>query len=465
MKNRRVSGKRKERYCITIASQTDANKKVRSLTASRAAIAAFLACVALILLLSAGIAVFSVRYMNRCEAKVLLLSGEAGRQSAMLDYYTAQLAMRQQGVAAAGGAEESAADAGAVLAEDAQEASERIAAEDTSVAIPVQDAVAEINESFISGLGEQIGIAKLGKPADQTEVVYSGEFEGDSDTVNNWADVLAVFAVLHGYELSALQTVSGDEYAQLEQIYDEMNRVAIRCEIANLEDSGTADAQDGAAMAPKTASTKLTLCVTIESLSCMEYALAMGWDDTRKESLETLMSPDYYLTFAALLGVDLYDGLNSEALSDIIARLEPGSVSATIVETALTRVGDPYSRGRRGSGDYVDCSYFVCWSYAQAGVAIPASSVEQARYCYYNGYEVGFNDLKPGDLLFWSRTSCHCGRWHEIHHAGIYLGDGMIIDASSSKGCVVIRSLWGTGGGEWRLFMCARPYTEETPAV
>jgi cell wall-associated NlpC family hydrolase len=173
------------------------------------------------------------------------------------------------------------------------------------------------------------------------------------------------------------------------------------------------------------------------------------------------MSPNYYMTFAALLGVDLYDGLNSEELSEIIQRLEPGRIGTLIVEAALTRVGDPYSRGRRGN--HVDCSSFAHWAYAQAGIEIPTSSVEQAKFCHNNGYEVDLDDLQPGDLLYWSKPGCNCGRWREIHHAGIYLGNNMVIDASSSKGCVVIRQLWSNE--EWHLVMGARPYEEETPVA
>ena len=321
--------------------------------------------------------------------------------------------------------------------------------------IPVRDAVERINGNFLDGIDAQVAVAKLGKPADETEVVYSGDVEGDSDTVNNWADVLAVFAVLAGYDIGTMQMISGKDYAQLEQIYDDMNQVAIRCEMSTLE-SETAEGEEAVVL------TKLTLCVMIESMDCSEYAETLGWDRDYRDSLDALMKPDYYMTFAALLGVDLYDGLNSEELADIIAGLEPGRIGTTIVQAALTRVGDPYSRGRRGSADYVDCSYFTYWAYKQAGIEIPTSSVEQARYSYYNGYEVDIEDLQPGDLLYWSKRSCHCGRWREIHHAGIYLGNGMIIDASSSKGCVVIRKLWGVdGGGEWRLSMCARPYTED----
>ena len=41
----------------------------------------------------------------------------------------------------------------------------------------------------------------------------------------------------------------------------------------------------------------------------------------------------------------------------------------------------------------------------------------------------------------------------------IYIGDGMIIEASSSQGCVRIKELWGEGsGGKWEVINYARQY-------
>jgi hypothetical protein len=425
---------------------------------SRRGIVTTIVCIVMCLLTLAGASVFMVMRADRYRTQVETLARQANEQIAMLDYYEARLALLQQeaprSAAAAGAVAGSDPAPGQALAEDAQEAIAQTATEDTTLVIYIRDAVEQINADFQGSLEAQIAIAELGSPADETEVVYSGDVEGDSDTVNNWADVLAVFAVTKSYDIGTIQMINADDYAQLEQIYDDMNHVSIYCE-TSAKEIEAAEGEEAAI------ATKLALCVMIESMDCMEYAESLGWSGNQKGRLKALMNPDYYMTFAALLGVDLYDDLNSAELADIIAELEPGRIGTTIVEAALTRVGDPYSRSRRGSGDYVDCSYFTYWVYKQAGIEIPTSSVEQARYCYNSGYEINLDDLQPGDLLYWSKRHCHCGRWREIHHAGIYLGNGMIIDASSSKGCVVIRRLWGVdGGGEWRLAMCARPYTE-----
>ena len=63
----------------------------------------------------------------------------------------------------------------------------------------------------------------------------------------------------------------------------------------------------------------------------------------------------------------------------------------------------------------------------------------------------------PGDLVFWRNRRCTgCGRWNEIHHVGIYAGNGKVIEASSSRGCVVIRELWSKKS--YPVFMYGRPY-------
>ena len=131
-----------------------------------------------------------------------------------------------------------------------------------------------------------------------------------------------------------------------------------------------------------------------------------------------------------------------------------------VVSSALTRVGDPYSQSRRGQGNYVDCSYLTKWAYAQQGITIPSIASEQARWCVDNGYVVPQSDLQAGDLVFWYRNNCSCGRYDEIHHVGIYLGGGQVLEASSSKGEVVINDLWeGLDDDPWHVAFFARPQT------
>jgi cell wall-associated NlpC family hydrolase len=90
---------------------------------------------------------------------------------------------------------------------------------------------------------------------------------------------------------------------------------------------------------------------------------------------------------------------------------------AIAVQAALTQVGSPYSWGGAAPGGF-DCSGLVMWAFQQAGIALPHSSQALA----HGGQPVALSDLQPGDVLtFYSDAS----------HAGIYVGDGLMVHSST----------------------------------
>jgi peptidoglycan DL-endopeptidase CwlO len=100
---------------------------------------------------------------------------------------------------------------------------------------------------------------------------------------------------------------------------------------------------------------------------------------------------------------------------------QPGGVGggdrATVVQAALTQVGSSYVWGGAAPGGF-DCSGLVMWAFQQAGVSLPHSSQAMA----HGGQPVALSDLQPGDVLtFYSDAS----------HAGLYIGDGMMIHSST----------------------------------
>lgn len=135
-----------------------------------------------------------------------------------------------------------------------------------------------------------------------------------------------------------------------------------------------------------------------------------------------------------------------------------GATGSAIVQQAMTRLGDPYSKSKRGQGDYVDCSYLVKWAYAQQGIELPPTAASQAKYCFENGYTISKEDLQPGDLVFWTNKTRDTGRWNEIHHVAIYAGNNKIVEAKPSGGGVVVDDMWGESGSTWEIAMYARPY-------
>jgi cell wall-associated NlpC family hydrolase len=91
------------------------------------------------------------------------------------------------------------------------------------------------------------------------------------------------------------------------------------------------------------------------------------------------------------------------------------TVGGQALQAAISREGDPYVWGAAGPGAF-DCSGLVVWSYAQEGIALP----HYTGSLWNSGMHVARNDLEPGDLVFF---------FADISHVGIYIGDGMMIDA------------------------------------
>lgn len=122
-----------------------------------------------------------------------------------------------------------------------------------------------------------------------------------------------------------------------------------------------------------------------------------------------------------------------------------------LVNYGLSRKGDPYSQTLAGYGSYVDCSYFVMDTYQQLGINLPRTAAAQAQYLEHSGLTVPSGDLEPGDLIYYSFEKN--GRYKNISHVAMYIGNGMIVDASSSRGEVVSRGMIGLNS----VVTCARP--------
>ena len=97
-----------------------------------------------------------------------------------------------------------------------------------------------------------------------------------------------------------------------------------------------------------------------------------------------------------------------------------------VVAYARSRLGCPYVWAASGPRAF-DCSGLAMWCYGKVGISLPHSSSEQ----YNSGQHVSRKDLQPGDLVFFGSS---------IHHVGIYIGGGDMIEAPYTGARVRIAS-------------------------
>lgn len=109
-----------------------------------------------------------------------------------------------------------------------------------------------------------------------------------------------------------------------------------------------------------------------------------------------------------------------------------------LVGFARKFLGVPYVWGGTSPNGF-DCSGFVQYVYKHMGVNLPRISADQARA----GKRVGFADLRPGDLVAVDNSSRNNG----ADHIGIYIGNGMVINAPHPGASVQIDHLSAFGGG------------------
>lgn len=157
--------------------------------------------------------------------------------------------------------------------------------------------------------------------------------------------------------------------------------------------------------------------------------------------------------YASNLHLFLFDTVyNVEINPDLI----PGETGNAAVDMALTKLGTPYSQDLRNQEGYFDCSSFTYWVYKQLGVSLlyegSNTAAAQGRYIAENHLAIAYEDLAPGDLIFYSFEVNN--RYLNISHIAIYAGDGYVVDASSSKKKVVYRPIYSINN----IVLCGRPY-------
>ncbi|WFE37684.1 C40 family peptidase [Micromonospora sp. WMMD998] len=103
------------------------------------------------------------------------------------------------------------------------------------------------------------------------------------------------------------------------------------------------------------------------------------------------------------------------------------SAARTAIKTACAQVGDPYVWGATGPNSF-DCSGLTQYAYKAAGISLTHFTGAQ----WNEGRKVSRSEARPGDLVFFGS---------DLHHVGLYLGNGVMVHAPRTGKPVQVSSI------------------------
>lgn len=147
--------------------------------------------------------------------------------------------------------------------------------------------------------------------------------------------------------------------------------------------------------------------------------------DTEKKVLDQLQIQQ------KIIAQDASQAINSNITLSSVSLDSLPSKDNDVVAYSYKFLGIPYLWGGT-TPDGFDCSGFVQYVYAHAGVSIGRTTYDQIK----DGTEVSRDKLQPGDLIFF-------GTKEDPHHVGMYIGNGMYIHAPHTGDVIKISALSG----------------------
>ena len=126
-----------------------------------------------------------------------------------------------------------------------------------------------------------------------------------------------------------------------------------------------------------------------------------------------------------------------DEISEKLSWASPSGGSASgdaVVSEANKYLGTPYVWGGSSPSGF-DCSGLVQYACAQLGYSINRTASAQLQ----NGVTVSWDELAPGDLVFFKKPGSTTSK--PVTHVGMYIGSGQFVHASDYGVGVIVSNL------------------------
>ena len=296
------------------------------------------------------------------------------------------------------------------------------------------DTIQSVTTQYVSEFNQEVQtLIDEHKDADKGRKVYV-DYEGMNSEPSNYYDIMSVYMVKYGYENTATK-MNETNKQNLKAVFDDMCKYTTE----NVTEKKK-----------KKKTNYLEVRITLKTYT--EMATEYQFDENRTATLNQLMSA--YITNNPSGGSQisgLQGSLTPQEISSITDKISNPTQKA-VVSFVLSKVGYPYSQSLRNSGKAFDCSSLAYYAWKSAGVDVSfgGGTTAAAEAEGLKDKTVKEENLQPGDLIFYSYTTN--GRYKNISHVGIYVGNGKMVEAVDEAHGVCLGN-YHNGG----LVMICRP--------
>lgn len=280
-----------------------------------------------------------------------------------------------------------------------------------------EESVGTVVRTYLTEFREEVNdLVIRHEEHDAGELIYA-DYEGSS-VPDNYYDILGVYMVRHGMGKAAT-IINEETKGWIREVVDDM------C----FYTTSSKDREEGS-----------VLCVNVTLRSYRDMISVYEFTEDEERMLSVLMSPVNLTRLGYDSGgsVNTRNYLEQEEITRILEKIEDETCKE-VCRFVLQRVGYPYSQDYRDSGNYFDCSSLAFYSWHSAGVNISyegsTTAAAEAKGLEAKDCRITYEELEPGDLIFWS--FCNNGRYKNISHVAIYVGDGMVVEAKDEATGVV----------------------------